>query len=191
MLGTIAKAFGRWGDDTATITRRIAHHLAPEEEVLAAVYVRRPGTAGASLEAGTRGAISSAAGADGGVTSVRAARTDDPAFLRWIRQAESFGLEAQVARRAIKLIVAVTSTRLLLLRQAYASGRVRELIAAWALSDIEKIAVPRGSASLTIYRAGSELRLELPNAHRFLAPVYRDLPNVVKKAQAAAQGDQD
>lgn len=190
MWGGVAKAFGRWADDTEKIARRMPPYLEPEEKVLAAVYVLRPGTTSARIQGGASGATTGAVGADTGVFASGRSGREGTQFTRWLAQAEAVGIDPQLARQTIKLVVAVTTMRVLLIRRGYATGRMQELLAAWPLATIEKIAVPRNGKSLQIFREGRELRFELPNEHRFIAQVYRDLPQIFDDARVSTQGDE-
>ena len=181
MLGSLAKAFGRWGDDTAKIARGVAQHLDPDEEVLAAVYVQRPGTRSAGVQGGVNAGSAAAVGHDAATFS-----GGDERRVLWVDQADSVGIEPRLASRTIKFVVAVTTSRLLLVRRGYGTGRMRELLAAWPAGDLDRVAVPRGGNSLRIFRHGVELRCELPNEHRFIAQVYRDLPGIFSDVQAAS-----
>lgn len=187
MLGWLAKAFGRWADDTEKIARRIGHYLEPGESVLAAVFVQRPGTKSAAVRGGASAAVSAAVGAVSEIFASGSAPREDKRHQLWLRQAVAFGIDPQAAGRTIRLVVAVTTVRVLLVRRGYVTGGMHELLAAWQLTDIDRIDVPRNGNSLRLLRAGDELRCELPNAHRFIAQVYRDLPTIFDEARSAAQ----
>lgn len=183
MFGWLAKAFGRWGDDTKRIARQMKQYLDAGETVIAAVYLQRPGTTNASVQGGAAGATTGAVGADTGIYSSAPFRRRDPHIDRWVDETGAMGVEPQVARRAIKLALAVTKSRLVLAYRSYVTGRVQGVLVAWPLERVEAVVVPRRERSLTITADNADLRCELPNEHRFIADVYRDLPKIVEMAR--------
>ena len=68
---------------------------------------------------------------------------------------------------------------------------MRELLAAWPADELDRVTVPRRGNSLRIFREGVGLRWELPNDHRFIAHVYRDLPEIFTEVQAASRAEPD
>ncbi|HLV58307.1 MAG TPA: hypothetical protein VKY81_05480 [Natronosporangium sp.] len=82
------------------------------------------------------------------------------------------------------LAVALTPSRLLLVRRSRLTRRPREVVAAWPVLEVDRVEVPRNGSTLTIHRAGAALSLEPPQAHRSLPDVYRDLPERLARAQA-------
>lgn len=185
-MGWLAKAFGRWGDDTEKIARQISGFLDPGEEVLAAVYVQRPGTRSARIQGGASGATAGAIGADTGnfAFSIRDGAAE-PATTG--QKHGAAGVDPRRGREAIKLIFALTPARALLVGRSYLTGRVGDLLAAWPLREIEEVNVPQNGNSLRIVVAGTEVHCELPNDHRFIAQVYRDLPRIFAEARGALE----
>lgn len=180
LLGRVFLA--RYPDDTKMLARRLKSHIEPGESVLAAVFVQCPGTNSAALRAGVSAGGSAALGHYGATMS-----SEDKRFEAWNTQAEELGIDPALARRTVKFVVAVTTSRLLLVRRARTTGRVCEMLAAWPVIEVDRLTVPRGGNSLRIFRDGVELRCELPNEHRFIGQVYRDLPNILAEAQATAR----
>lgn len=168
----------RYPDDTEMIARRIADYLEPGETVLAAVFVQSPGTNSAGLEAGL------------GNYGAHFYDEDERNVL-WMKQTETLGIDPKLAKRASKLVVAVTTSRLLLVRRGSVTGRMRELLAAWPAGELDRVAVPRRGNSLRIFGEGAELKFELPNEHRFIAQVYRDLPDIFSEVQAGQRPKPD
>jgi hypothetical protein len=173
----MGRLMGRRPDPTLAIARAARRHLGPGEHVLAAIYAQRPGTLRAGLSGGASGAVGATAG-------LPPRLPDDEDQGPWLRDAAQIGLDDAMARRTIWLAIALTQSRLLLLRRSRLTRRPREVIAVWPLRDVDRIDVPRNGSVLTIHRAGAALRLDLPQAHRFLPEVYRDLPTRLAHAQA-------
>lgn len=174
----MARLMGRRPDPTPRMARAARRHLPHGETVLAGVQVQRPGT----LQAALAGGVSGATGTTPGLLP---RLTDDD--RSWVRAAAEFGIDPPLAQRAIYLALVLTPSRLLLLRRSRLTRRVREPLAVWPVADVDRIEVPRGGGTLTIHRAGAALRLELPLAHRFLPEVYRELPALLARAQAATE----
>lgn len=194
-LSAVLRSFGRllkrsvlarYPDDTTMIARRIAHYLEPGETVLAAVFVQSPGTISAQIQGGTSAAGSAALGHYGGDSP-----GDDKRHALWKQQFEQLGIDPELAQRTTKVVVAVTTSRLLLVRRGGATGRMRELLVAWPAGEVDRVTVPRRGNSLRIFRDGNELRCELPNEHRFIADVYRELPGIFAEVQAASRTESD
>lgn len=174
----MGRLMGRRPDPTPHVARAARRLLAPGEPVLAAVHVARPGTGQAELLAGASGAVR------GAIQSTLPPRIQgDDGFDEWLRQATGFGLAPDIARKAIHLTVVLTPGRVLLVRRSSLTRRPKEVIAAWSVLDIDRIEVPRNGNRLTLHRDGASLTLELPQAHRFLPDVYRDLPARLARAQ--------
>ena len=176
----------RYPDDTKLIAGRIARHLESGETVLAAVFVQSPGTISARMQGGASAGGSAALGHYGGDFP-----GGDKRHALWKQQFEQLGIDPELAQRTTKVVVAVTTSRLLLVRRRTATGRMRELLAAWPAGEIDRVTVPRRGNSLRIFRDGAELRCELPNEHRFLADVYRDLPAIFAEVQATSRPGSD
>ena len=174
----MGRLIGKRPDDTRPIAKRVARYLEPGEEVLAGVHLQQPGTMSAELQTGASAAV--------GATMALPPRLPDgdPEQERtWRRQADAAGLEEATVKRAHWVYLVLTSSRLLLLRRSrLLRWQPRELIAAWPVEEIERIEVPRNGAGLTIHHAGGSLTLELPQAHKFLPQVYRDLPAIHAEA---------
>lgn len=172
----MGRLIGKRPDATAAIAKAIRGHLQPGEQVLAGVYVQRPGTTNAQAAGGSSAGI---AGALGTGPTFRHGR--DGTDERWLAQTAALGLEVDVARRSVFLSLALTTSRLLLVRRSRLTRRPREAIAAWPIPELDGIAVPRNGSTLVIRRAADELILELPQAHRFLPQVYRDIPELFRR----------
>lgn len=172
----MGRLMGRRPDETERIARRAAQFLDVNERVIAGVYLQRPGTTEAQLEGGSSAAVTAAVG----VTAYTIPGDDGP--REWVQRLESFGVDPGVARRAIRIALVLTDSRLLLLRRGSTlTWRLPEVVAAWSLSDVDEVRVPRNGSTLVLVAGGRELVLELPQAHKFLPQVYRDLPKLVAK----------
>lgn len=170
----MGRLFGKRPDPTAGVSKGVRKYLAPEETVVAGVYLQRPGTATASLQGGASGAVGATVDLPPSVP-----RDLDPQTRDWFIQANELGIEMALAKRAVWLSVALTGSRLLLARRSRLTRRHRELIGKWPIEQVERIEVPRNGSTVAIHmRDGNELTLELPQAHRFLPQVYRDLPAI-------------
>lgn len=180
-LVEMGRLIGKRPDDTRLIAKRIAEHLEPGEHVLAGVQLQRPGTFTAELEAGVSGAVNA------NFDLPPNFRDADPAMEEaWREQTATARVDAETAKRAIWVYLVLTSSRLLLVRRSrLLRWRPREVIAAWPLEEIERIEVPRNGDRVTVHHgvAGS-LDFELPQAHKFLPQVYRDLPSILEKNRA-------
>lgn len=162
---------GRRPDRTAAISRAVRDHLEPAEEVLAGVDVQVPGTHSAALHGGVSGATGAAAG---GVPP--SFRGGDTSHARWLADATSMDVDPAVATRLVWAAVALTSSRLIVLRRSRLTRRVNGLVVAWPIGEIERIEVPRQGRRLTVHRRGRTLTFELAVDHRFRPAVYDELP---------------
>ena len=163
---------GRRPDKTNDIARRIQNDLTPGEQVLAGVHVQRPGTAAAGIEGAAAGA---AAGALTGShpTTLRG----EDSSRDWAAQLAAVGADPAAAN-TIRLILALTDRRLLLYVATRISGRPKEKVADWPLTQVDSVDVPRNGNTVKVTVAGTGLELELPQAHKFLPDVYRNLPKL-------------
>jgi len=174
--------FGNRADPTAKVARAVRRFLAPDETVLAGLHVQRPGTAAAELSGAVRGAV---AGAVGNTTFVPGGASD-PKTNEWLKHVGELGIDPKLAQRTLRMHFVLTDRRFLLIRRSRLTGRVREMLAAWPLSGLERIRVHRGSRDLRLTIAGvDDLRLELPNDHRFLPEAYREVPKRLAAARKA------
>lgn len=177
----MGRFFGRRPDPTPAVRRALRRRfLDPGEEVLAGVHVQRPGTRMAQLSVGTSAGLGSAVASDS-VTLPRGGRREWEAAEPRLE-----GIDPAAAARTIWATLALTTSRLLLVRNSWVTRRPRQVLASWRLGDIDRIVVPRGGRSLSIVRRGEEVRFELPLDHRFLPDVYRELPALFDRARAAA-----
>lgn len=176
----MGRLFGRRPDPTPAIRRAVNRFLEPGEEVLAGVYVQSPGTNEAAMEASASAGINSAIGFHGAKFS------SDDTGKKWTEDVvRSHGIDPDVARRTVFVTVALTNSRVLLIRRSRVTRRRgREVFASWPLAEVERIAVPRGGSTLRIIRGDAELRFELPLAIKFLDKVYTELPRLFERAQA-------
>lgn len=176
----MGRLFGRRPDLTQAIAPAVQGHLTPGERVLAAVHVQRPGTTSAGTSAAVSGAVSGSVDLPPSF-----AGEEYDADGSWARTLTSMGVEPGIAGRAVWLTLVLTTTRLLLLRRSRLTGRLRELAGSWSLRDVERLDVPRRGNALTIHGGTTALELELPQAHRFLPDVYRELPSRFQEARSA------
>lgn len=175
----MGRLIGRKPDPTPAVAKAVRPHLEPGERVLAGVHLQQPGTTAAQMSGAAGGAVAGAL-----ETGVRFERETDPEHRTWREQAAAFGIDATVAQRAVFVSLALTTSRLLLVRRSRLTRRPREVIAAWPLAELDAIAVPRNATTLRVRRGADELTFELPHPHRFLAPVYRELPQRFARAAA-------
>lgn len=173
----MGRLIGKRPDPTGAIAKAVRDHLDPGERVLAGVYVQQPGTLGAEMSGGVNAGLAGALG-----TPISFSREPDPEHLTWLEQTGRLGVDEGVAKRSIYLSLALTSSRLLVLRRSRLTRRTRELIAGWPLSEIDGLEVPRNREIIQVRVAGTVLTFELPHAHRFLPQVYRDLPKLFERA---------
>ncbi|MFP4513836.1 MAG: hypothetical protein ACLFRV_12885 [Acidimicrobiales bacterium] len=157
-------------DPTPAITRAARDHLLPGEEVVAGVHVQMPGTNGAAMSGAASGAVGATLDLPPSV-----GHSDDEGVQRWRSAAVAMGVDPEAARRMIWSALALTTSRLLVLRRSRLSRRVVGAGAAWPVGEVE-IVVPRQGSTLTIHRRELSLPFELPTAHKFLPEVYRELP---------------
>lgn len=112
---------------------------------------------------------------------------DDRGARAWSEElVELHGVDPAVASRTIWVTVALTSTRLLLVRRSRSTGRPREELASWPLSEVDHLTVSRVSGTLRIGRSRAELAFELPLAPKFLDSVYFRLPDLFDQARSEA-----
>ncbi len=175
----MGRLMGRRPDPTRSVSRAVRRLLVPGEPVLAAVHVQRPGVFRASLLAGASGAIRGAIGS----TLAPRVPDDDGAREAWLTEAKEFGLARDIAEKSAYLTVVLTPGRVLLMRRSPLTLRPKEVIAAWSVLDIERIEVPRNGSRLILHKADTSLAFELPQAHKFLPDVYRELPARLAAAQ--------
>ena len=172
--------FGKRADPTRKIARAVRRFLAPDETVLAGLYVQRPGTFAAELSGAVNGGVAGAVGNSSFVSG----GAKDPKTNEWLKLVGELGVDPTLAQRTVRMYFVLTDRRFWLIRRSRLTGRPRELLAAWPLSDFERIRVHRTSRDLRLTIAGvDDLRLELPNAHRFLPEVYRDVPTRLAAAR--------
>lgn len=177
--------FGRRPDPTPSIRRALRRRfLESGEEVLAGVYLQTPGTISAGIAGGTSAGIGSATGVHGATFS----RGRDPKVVKWEEEAVRLhAVDPGVAKRTIWVALALTRSRLLLVRRSAVLRRPREMFASWPLPEVDSIKVPRNGSSLRIVRGGAELKFELPNGLKFLSEVYAELPAMFERAKADAR----
>lgn len=182
----MGRFFGRRPDPTPAVRRALRGRVLPaDEDVLAGVYVQRPGTDQAARDVATSAAIGSSTGIHGATFSTQGGAAWD----RWAQDAVGPHQAGAAAHRsAIWFVLAVTTKRLVLVRRSRLTRRPRDIFAAWPLTDVDRIVVPRGSSTLRIVRGETELLLELPLAHKFLPEVYRELPAILDRARAEVAG---
>ena len=175
----MGKLFGKRPDRTGEIERRIQRQLKAGERLVAGVHVQRPGTNFAAMAGGASGAVGATMGLPPRIPD------QDPAEReRWLAEVTAVGAGDR-AGRAIQLIVALTTHRLLLIRCGRVGGRPREVMVAWPVAQVESIEVPRNGSTLVLNIARESLTLELPLAHKFLPDVYRRLPRLLDEVRSA------
>jgi len=158
--------------------------LAADEVVHLAVPVQRPGTFGAQLESGVRAGTSGALGTQ--VYSTKSDAVDTTGWNRWAAElVERHGADPQAARQAIRLYLALTDQRILVVRRHYLTGGPREVLISWPLADVDRVAVSAARQALTLTRGEAELRLELPKSLKHLPAVYRELPKALERLRRA------
>ena len=180
----MGRFIGRRPDETPRIARRVATHLNPGEQVLAGIYLQRPGTRSAAMGGGSSAAVTGAIGGH----AFGVAGEDDHDRRRlgsWIEQCAALGVDEPAAKRTIYAALVVTDARALVVRRSSLTRRLGELVLASPI-DAAAVEVPRGGSELTLLVGGSPLRFELPQEHRFLPDVYRELPRLVADARAAS-----
>lgn len=182
----MGRFIGRRPDETARLARRVAGHLEPGEEVIAAVLLQRPGTLSAEVKGATSGAVT---GAIGGTAYApgREDAEDRADRAGWVAQCEALGVDRALAERTIHSALVLTTARVLVVRRSSLTRRLGEPIGAWPVTEAH-VDVPRGEQTLTLRVGDAPLRFELPQAHRFLPDVYRELPALVARARAQATG---
>lgn len=149
----MGRLVGMRPDRTAAIARALRALLQQGENVLAAVEVQSPG-AGVQEES----------------TGLQRKRA------LWREQVIALGIDSRYGERPAWLYLALTDRRVILAQRSRLTGSVRELLGAWPLQQLTALEVPRSGTTATLGFGERELRLELPQAHRFLPEVYRELP---------------
>lgn len=174
----MGRLIGKRPDDTRRIAGRIARYLEPGEQVLAGVHLQSPGTNAAAMSTATSGAASAT------VELPPTIGDGDPKKEReWRKQSGAAGIDEKTANRSNFVYLVLTSSRLLVVRRSRVlRWQPRELIAAWPLDAVERIEVPRNGDRITVHYSGGALTFELPQAHKFLPQVYRDLPSIHEEA---------
>ncbi len=170
----MGRFFGRRPDRTPAISRAVRDHLEPGEEVLAGVDVQVPGTNSAALQGGVSGATGAAAG---GVPPSFAG--DGTQHAGWVADATSMDIDPAVATTLVWAALALTSSRLVLLRRSRLTRRVAGLVAAWPIGEIDRIEVPRQGRRLTVHRGDRALTFEIALEHKFRPAVYNELPRLL------------
>src|SRR5690625_2451517 len=137
----MGRFFGRRPDPTPTIRRALRRRfLALDEKVLAGVYVQRPGTNHAAIGGAGNAGVSATTGV---YAASSGGQDEDGKWLEWGAAAGNLpGVDPVVAKRAIFLTLALTDTRLLLVRRSRVlRGRHREVFASWLLTEIDYLKV--------------------------------------------------
>lgn len=178
----MGRLIGKRPDDTRRIAKRVDRFLKPGEEVLAGVHLQQPGTFSAEMQSGTSAAVGAA------MDLPPTFPEDDPNQERtWRGQTGSVGIDEATAKRSMFVYLVITSSRLLILRRSrLLRWRPREVIAAWPLAEIERVEVPHNGERVTVRHGAGFLTFELPQTHKFLPQVYRDLPALHEQALAKA-----
>lgn len=186
----MGRFFGRRPDPTPAIRRALRRRfLELDEEVLAGVYVQRPGTNRAAAGGAGHAGVSATTGV---YAASSGSKEEDRKWLEWGAAARTLpGVDPVVAKRTIFLTLALTDTRLLLVRRSRVlRGRHREVFASWLLTDIDHINVARGGSTLSVVRGNDSLAFELPLSLKFLDRVYVELPALFDSAQTHARRKQ-
>src|SRR5690606_16456922 len=173
--------FGKRPDRTAAIARSIASSLEPGETVLAAVHVQRPGTLASAMSGAASGAVAGALGTGVAFSGDGSAQTTE-----WRQTAERAGVDAECLQKAVWLILALTTRRLLLVRRSRLTGRPKGVLAAWPVHQVKALRVPPNGDTIDVELEGVTLALELPLAHKFLPDVYLQLPALLDQARAGS-----
>ena len=150
-------------DRTDAIAKALRAQLQPGERVLAAVEVQTPG-AGVQEESA-------------GLQRKREL---------WREQVLELGIDSRHGERPAWLYLALSDQRVIVAQRSRLTGGVRGLLGAWPLQQLTALEVPRSGTTATLAFGERELRLELPQAHRFLPEVYRELPARWAAARDAA-----
>ena len=166
----MGRLFGRRPDRTSAIARSLKQHLGPGERVLAGVDVQTPGTSRAALQSGASGATGAAVG-----NLPPSFGPDGPERAEWISEAIAMGIDPDDAGKVVWAVLALTSSRLILLRRSRLTRRVTGVLADWHLDEIDRIEVPRRGQRLTVSSGGATLTFELALAHKFRPAVYDEL----------------
>src|SRR5690625_997947 len=113
----MGRFFGRRPDPTPAIRRALrGRFLAPDEEVLAGVLVQRPGTNRAALGSAGHAGVSATTGI---YAASAGSRAEDRESLEWGAAAGRLpGVDPVVAKSTIFLTLALTDTRLLMVRRS-------------------------------------------------------------------------
>lgn len=170
----MGRLIGKRPDDTRRIAKRVARYLEPGEQVLAGVHLQKPGTLSAAMESGTSAAVGATMGLPPSFPD------DDPKEKRgWDKETGAAGIDAETAKRTHWVYLVLTSSRVLIVRRSrMLQWQARELIASWPLEEIERIEAPRNRGHITVHHVAGSFTFELPQAHKFLPQVYRDLPAI-------------
>lgn len=157
--------------------------------MLAGVYVQRPGTNHATIGGAGNAGVSATTGV---YAASSGNKEEDSKWLKWGTAAEKLpGVDPVVVKRTIFLTLALTDTRLLLVRRSRVlRGRHRELFASWLLTEIDQIKVPRGGSTVSIARGSANLVFELPLSLKFLHRVYVELPSLFERVRTHAPRNQ-
>ena len=150
-------------------------------------YIEHGGaTHSAEVKGATSGAVT---GAIGGTAygPGREDAEDRADRAGWVAQCEALGVDRALAERTIHSALVLTTARVLVVRRSSLTRRLGEPIGAWPVTEAH-VDVPRGEQTLTLRVGDAPLRFELPQAHRFLPDVYRELPALVARARAQATG---
>lgn len=178
----MARFFGRRPNPTPSISRALRRRfLHPGEQVLAGVYVQRPRTNRASLG----GAASAGIGATTGVYAASLGKSEGEArWLEWALEMQRVtGVDAAVAKRTSFVTLALTDTRVLLVRRSRLWRLLhREELISWPLPEIDHIKVGHAKLTLTLAHDRGVLQFELPLSIKFLDRVYVDLPKLFSRA---------
>lgn len=174
----MGRFFGKRPDRTAEIARSISSDLEPGEIVLAGVQVQRPGTTASGMSGAVDGAVTGALG-----TAISFRDDDGKTVSEWQQAAGAAGAATEKLTKAIWLILALTTQRLVLMRRSRLTGKPAGVLAAWPVDQIAAIRVPRNGDFIHVDLDGTTLTLELPQAHKFLPDVYRRLPELLARAR--------
>lgn len=175
----MGRFFGKRPDLTTEIAGSIRTELLSGESVLAGVHVQRPGTNANAISGAASGAVVGALG-----TPPTIPGGDPEGTAEWRQEAERAGSDADSTAKAVWLILVITTKRVLLIRRSRLTGKPRGILAAWPVSRVAGIRVPRSGSSVHVDLEGASLQLELPVAHKFLPDVYRNLPKHLEDARA-------
>lgn len=156
-------------DLTAAVTTRIRDTLGPGERVLAGIAVDLEGTTAAALDMGTSAAVGSAVG--GHSVRVGSHAPELPGAK------EAAGTDATP-----RMVLALTSTRLLLLKRR-PFGIVGPVVLDVPLAEVTGLTMSKRSQKVVLATARGTVPLELPRAWKFLPPVYASVPALFEQAR--------